>query len=56
MKRLAGFVGAHSAEKMGHRFVCYDTVKKNTGNIYYDADRMEHAIEERKKFRFATFP
>lgn len=45
MKRLAGFVGAHSAEEMGHRFVCYDTVKKNTGNIFYDADRMEYAIK-----------
>ena len=52
-KRLAGLAGTHSAEEMGRRFVCYDTVKKNNGNIFYYTDKIERAIEDRS---FATFP
>ena len=54
-KRLAGLAGAHSAEEMGRRFVCYDTVKKNSGNIFYYTDKIERAIEERKKVSFRYF-
>lgn len=42
-KRLAGLAGTHSAEEMGRRFVCYDTVKKNNSNVFYYTDRIEHA-------------
>lgn len=44
-KRLAGLAGAHSAEEMGRRFVCYDTVKKNNGNIFYYTDKTTPAPE-----------
>ena len=54
-KRLAGLAGTHSAEEIGRRFVCYDTVKKNNGNIFYYTDRIERAIEERKKVSFRYF-
>lgn len=54
-KRLAGLAGIHSAEEIGRRFVCYDTVKKNNGNIFYYTDKIEHAIEERKKVSFRYF-
>ena len=54
-KRLAGLAGTHSAEEMGRRFVCYDTVKKNNGNIFYYTDKIERAIEDRKKVSFRYF-
>lgn len=54
-KRLAGLAGAHSAEDMGRRFVCYDTVKKNNNNIFYYTDKIERAIEDRKKVSFRYF-
>lgn len=54
-KRLAGLAGAHSAEEMGRRFVCYDTVKKNNNNIFYYTDKIERAIEDSKKISFRYF-
>ena len=54
-KRLAGLAGAHSAEEMGRRFVCYDTVKKNNNNVFYYTDRIERAIVDRKKVSFRYF-
>ena len=53
-KRLAGLAGTHSAEEMGRRFVCYDTIKKNN-NIFYYTDKIERAIEDRKKVSFRYF-
>ena len=53
-KRLAGLAGTHSAEEMGRRFVCYDTVKKNN-NIFYYTDKIERAIEDSKKISFRYF-
>lgn len=53
-KRLAGLAGTHSAEEMGRRFVCYDTVKKNN-NIFYYTDKIERAIEDNKKISFRYF-
>ncbi len=54
-KRLAGLAGTHSAEEMGRRFVCYDTVKKNNNNIFYYTDKIERAIEGSKKVSFRYF-
>ena len=54
-KRLAGLAGTHSAEEMGRRFVCYDTVKKNNNNIFYYTDKIERAIEDSKKISFRYF-
>ena len=48
-KRLAGLAGTHSAEEMGRRFVCYDTVKKNNNNTFCYTDKIERAIEGSKK-------
>ena len=48
-KRLAGLAGTHSAEEMGRRFVCYDTVKKNNNNITLTYSDELHTEESFKK-------